>query len=127
MHTALLFLVGWAALLGASQAASGPPCRVWLQATPRGNMLELVGNCSSLTGAAGHYRYEMSLERQASGGRSTSQQGGEFDLAAGQSVVLSSTQVNIDGQATYVGHLRIFDAHNVLLAQDSVRHTPDNK
>ncbi len=127
MHIILLFMAGWAALLGVSQATPSPPCRAWLQATPRGNMLELTGNCSSLAGVAGRYRYEMSVERHSSGGRSKSQQGSEFELAAGQSVVLSSTQVNIDGQTTYIGHLRVFDGHNVLLAQDSVRHEPGNK
>ncbi|WP_019948357.1 curli-like amyloid fiber formation chaperone CsgH [Hymenobacter aerophilus] len=126
MHIVLLFLASAGALLGVSQTTSGPPCRAWLQATPRGSLLEVTGNCSSLAASTGHYRYEMSLERLSAGGRSTSQQGGEFDLAAGQSVVLASTQVNIDGKSTYVGHLRVFDAHNVLLAQDSVRHTPGN-
>ncbi|OWP62946.1 hypothetical protein CDA63_11205 [Hymenobacter amundsenii] len=127
MHTILLFMAGWAALLGVSQAVSSPACKAWLQATPRGNMLEMTGNCSSLAGATGRYRYEMSVERHSSGGHSKSQQGGEFELAAGQSVVLSSTQVNIDGQTTYIGRLRVFDSQNVLLAQDSVRHEPGNK
>lgn len=127
MHTILLFMAGWAVLLGVSQATSSPPCRAWLQATPRGNMLEMTGNCSSLANANGRYRYEMSLERQSSGGHSTSRQGGEFELAAGQSVVLSSTQVNIDDQTTYISHLRVFNADNVLLAQDSVRHEPGKK
>lgn len=126
MHAVLLFLASVGALLSVSQTALGPPCRAWLQATPRGSSLEITGNCSSLAASAGHYRYEMSLERLSASGRSTSQQGGEFDLAAGQTVVLSSTQVNIDGKSTYVGYLRVFDAHNALLAQDSMRHTPGN-
>lgn len=126
MHTVLPFLAGIGALLSVSLAGSGPPCRAWLQATPHGNLLEVTGNCTSLIGSSGHYRYEMSLERLSAGGRSASQQGGEFDLAAGRSIVLSSTQVNIDGKSVYVGHLRVFDAHNVLLAQDSIRHAPGN-
>ncbi|NVO30313.1 curli-like amyloid fiber formation chaperone CsgH [Hymenobacter lapidiphilus] len=127
MYTALFFLAGWAALLGVSQAASDLPCRAWLEATPHGNMLEMTGKCASLTKKAASFRYEITLERQAAGGRSSSQQGGEFELAPGQSVVLSSTRVNIDGQSTYIGHLRVFDTHNVLLAQDSVRHEPGSK
>ncbi|NVO84747.1 curli-like amyloid fiber formation chaperone CsgH [Hymenobacter terrestris] len=127
MYTSLFFLAGWAALMGVSQAKSDPSCRAWLEVTPRGNMLEMSGNCASLTKKTTSFRYEMTLERQSVGGRSTSQQGGEFELAPGQSVVLSSTRVNADGQSTYIGRLRVFDAHNVLLAQDSVRHEPGSK
>ncbi|MBT2556813.1 hypothetical protein J7E24_03380 [Hymenobacter sp. ISL-91] len=127
MYTALFFLAGWAALMGVSQAASGPPYRVWLEATPRGNMLEMSGNCANLTKKTASLRYEMTLERQSAGGRSSSQQGGKFELTPGQSVVLSSTRINVDGQTTYIGHLGVFDAHNVLVAQDSIRHEPENK
>ncbi|RFP66018.1 hypothetical protein D0N36_05995 [Hymenobacter lapidiphilus] len=127
MYTALFFLASWAALLGVSQAESDPPCRAWLQVVPHGNTLEMTGNCTSLIKKVASFRYEMTLERQSAGGRSTSQQGGEFELAPGQSVLLSSTRVNIDGQSTYIGHLRVFDAHNILLAQDSVRHEPGSK
>ena len=127
MYTALFFLAGWAALMGVSQAESDSLCRAWLEVTPHGNMLEMTGKCASLTKKSVSFRYEMTLERQSAGGRSSSQQGGEFQLAPGQSVVLSSSRINMDGQSTYIGHLRVFDAHNVLLAHDSVRHEPGSK
>lgn len=127
MKTLLSLLTGGLTLLLLAGAQTLPPCRAWLEATVQGDMLRLAGNCQSLRGIAGRYRYEMRLERQSGGGSSTSRQAGEFTLAANQAVVVSSTGVNIDGRSTYLGYLRVYDGAGQLVAQDSVRHEPKNK
>lgn len=127
MKTLVSLLTGGLTLLLLAGAQTLPPCRAWLEATVQGDMLRLAGNCQSLRGIAGRYRYEMRLERQSDGGSSTSRQAGEFTLAANQAVVVSSTGVNIDGRSTYLGYLRVYDGAGQLVAQDSVRHEPKNK
>ena len=127
MKILVFLLTAGLALLLLAGAQVLPPCRAWLEATGQSDMLRLAGNCQSLRGTTGRYRYEMRLERQSGGGSSISRQAGEFTLAANQAVVVSSTGVNIDGRSTYLGYLRVYDGAGQLVAQDSVRHESENK
>ena len=96
------------------------PCQAWIS-TERGvGTVTLTSHCRSLSQRLTAYRYELHLRRQGGGAESTNSQSGRFELAAGQEVVLSQLRLSTDPQTRYQVHLRIFNAANEVVAQDSV-------
>lgn len=111
-------------LLAAWQNSDASPCLARLEMHQQNGFLTVVGHCRNLRPTAGHYRYELSLQRESAGGRSQNTQRGEFDLAPQQEVSLARSQVNAGPQDTYRIHLRVLDQAGQVVAQDSAAQVP---
>lgn len=118
MNSLLLFLTAWHGMAGPA------PCRAHLELRQQDGYLTVVGHCTSLLPTAAHYRYELSMLRESSGGRSQNTQRGEFEVAPSQEVALSQTRVNASAQDTYRVHLRVLDLAGHTVAQDSAVQVP---
>ena len=107
----LLLLGSW------PQAAA--PCRAHLELRQQDGLLTVTGHCRSLLPTTARYRYELSVLRESTGGRSQNTQRGEFEVAPEQEVALSQARVNASAQDTYRIHLRVLDLAGHTVAQDS--------
>ncbi|NML65734.1 hypothetical protein HHL22_11005 [Hymenobacter sp. RP-2-7] len=120
MNPWLLLLAAWP-----GAAALGPvPCRAHLELQQQDGYLSITGHCTNLLPTAARYRYELSMLREGSGGRSQNTQRGEFDAAPAQDVALSHTRINATAQDTYRVHLRVLDLAGHVVAQDSAVQVP---
>ena len=102
------------------------PCQAWISTQHTMDGLTFTGHCRSLLQQPNTYRYELRLRKWGNAGQSSSSQGGQFELVANQQLVLSQIRVNSDSQTHYQVHLRIFNAANELVAQDSVQQSGTN-
>ncbi len=102
------------------RAAAPAPCRAHLELHQQDGFLTVTGRCQSLLATPARYRYELSLLRESTGGRSQNTQRGEFDVAPAQEVSLSQARVNASAQDAYRIHLRVLDLAGHTVAQDSV-------
>ena len=100
------------------------PCQARLELQRQGDLLVITGHCRNLQPVAAHYRYEMALQHEGTGGHSRSTQRGEANVAPNQEISLSQTRVNARPQDTYRVHLSVFDTEGRTLAQDSILQTP---
>ena len=100
------------------------PCQARLELQQQDGLLTITGHCRNLQPTTAHYRYEMAMQRESTGGHSRNIQRGEFSVAPQQEVSLSQTQVNAGPQDTYHIYLSVFDAEGHTLAQDSIVQTP---
>ena len=114
----LLFLAAW------QNAAAPAPCRAHLELRQQDGYLSVTGHCTSLLPTTARYRYELSMQRESSGGHSQNTQRGEFEVAPEQDVALSNTRVNASGQDTYRVYLRVLDLDGHTVAQDSAVQVP---
>lgn len=118
MNPLLLLLAAW-------HGASTPiPCRAHLELRQQDGFLTVIGHCTNLLPTTARYRYEMSLQRESSGGHSQNTQRGEFEVAPAQEVSLSQTRVNASAQDTYRVYLRVLDLAGHTVAQDSAVQAP---
>ena len=112
-------------LLAAWQSEAAPaPCHARIELHQQDGYLAVTVHCTSLLPTTARYRYELSMQREGSGGHSQNTQRGEFDVAPAQDVALSQTRVNISGQDTYRVHLRVLDLAGHTVAQDSAIQVP---
>lgn len=114
----LLFLASW------QNAAAPAPCRAHLELSQQGGYLSITGHCTSLLPTTARYRYELSMQREGSGGHSQNTQRGEFEVAPEKDVALSHTRVNASEHDTYRVHLRVLDLAGHTVAQDSAVQVP---
>lgn len=119
MNPWLLLLAAWP-----SAAPAPTPCRAHLELLQQDGYLSITGHCTSLLATPARYRYELSMLREGSGGRSQNTQRGEFDVAPAQDVALSHTRVNATAQDTYRVYLRVLDLAGHTVAQDSAVQVP---
>ena len=119
MNPWLLLLAAWS---GAT--ATSAPCRAHLELQQQDGYLSITGHCTSLLATSARYRYELSMQRESSGGHSQNTQRGEFEVAPAQDVALSRTRVNASAQDTYRVHLRVLDLAGHVVAQDSATQVP---
>lgn len=118
MNFLLLLLTSW-------QSAAVPvPCQAHLELQQKDGFLTVTGHCRSLLPTAARYRYELSLLRESTGGRSQNTQRGEFNVAPEQEVSLSQARVNTTPHDTYRIHLRVLDLAGHTVAQDSAVQAP---
>ena len=95
------------------------PCQARLEIQQQDGLLTVISHCRNLLPTAGRYRYELSLVRLGTGGRSQNMQRGEFDVAPEQEVSLSQSRINVGPQDTYRIHLRVLDITGHIISQDS--------
>lgn len=67
------------------------------------------------------YRYQLVVKHRSSIGQSQNSQGGTFDLAGSQDIVLSSVRLSAGPNDSLVAQLLIFDELGHVIAQDSTQ------
>ena len=107
-------------LLMAGQGTEVPaPCQARLELHQQDGLLTVTGHCRNLMPTTGRFRYELSLLRESSSGRSQNTQRGEFNVAPQQEIALSQSSVNTYSKDTYRIFLRVLDFAGHTVAQDS--------
>lgn len=103
-----------------------PPsvCQAHLLTQQTGAMLTLTGECENISEQALNLRYELSTDKRGTSGTSRNAQSGRFTVLPGQKAILSQTSLNVSPADYYRVHLRLLDAQNNVVAQDSLIHTP---
>lgn len=106
--------------------SSGPAplCQAHLLTQQTGAMLTLTGECQNTSAQTLSLRYELSTDKRGTSGTSRNAQAGKFTVLPGQKTVLSQTSLNVGPADYYRVHLRLLDAQNNVVAQDSLVHAP---
>jgi hypothetical protein len=104
-----------------AMTTNSSPLQAWLSTKEEKGILTIEGHCRNTSALPVSGRYELLVQRTGSGGKSTNQQQGRFDLTPGQSVVLSQIRMNVDAYTSYTGKLKILGPDGQVLMQDSVR------
>lgn len=90
---ALLPFGAVAAISTAKEPAEGQHCEI--RATPKASLVKLEAVTKSDTAGGGTYSFH--VEKSGGSGRSVINQGGDFDVAAGRSQLLSSVTLDAKG------------------------------
>lgn len=108
----LFFVPAWLQ----SQEDSGIAARLELR--EQDGQMELTGYCDNHSGRARSLSYKLSYQRiDSRNNRSSSSQGGAFELADGESLSLSTSSVNIDEESYLVATLEILEGEKTVARQ----------
>jgi hypothetical protein len=107
-----------------SSAEPASPCKAHLLTQQTGTMLTLTGECQNVSEQALSLRYELSANKRGASGTSRNTQSGRFTVLPGQKATLSQTSLSVSPADSYQVYLRLLDAQNNVVAQDSLVHTP---
>ena len=79
-----------------------------LKPLPGGRMMQITAHALALDAVKG-LDFSLSLRRQNKGNTSSTRQAGRFDLAAGDSKVLSTTSINVESGDELAIELKVLD------------------
>jgi len=91
-------------------AAYAQSASAWVELKPvtGRNMIQVTGHAIALD-AAGGMDFTLTLRRQNKGNSSSTRQSGRFDLAPGETKVLSSTSINFESGDELTIELKLLD------------------
>ncbi|WP_394343526.1 curli-like amyloid fiber formation chaperone CsgH [Hymenobacter metallilatus] len=114
-------------LTTAFSLAEDTGCQARLVAQPTNGMLLITGFCRNKTPQPLPVRYELLTSRSGQAGSTRNMQSGTYTIAPAQEQALSQTSISFQPDDACSIHLRLFNQHGLLLAEDSVIHQPQGR
>ncbi|HQU59911.1 MAG TPA: hypothetical protein PLU64_11985, partial [Saprospiraceae bacterium] len=112
----IALLWGWIPMLLNGQPDSGIVAR--LELNVQDGQMELTGYCDNQSGRDRSLAYKLAFLRvDTRNNRSSSAQGGVFELADGASRSLSTSRINIDEESYLIATLEILEGDKVVAQQ----------
>jgi len=91
---ALLAIAAGLAIGAGGAAAASAPVMGWIEIVPAGkDQISVIGHATATVATAG--KFVLSLDRRSKGNSARTGQSGTFKAAAGETVVLSKTGINV--------------------------------